>query len=201
MKELVRFLHEAARSGKLITLAYGSGSRPGKARQLIVVSCTENGFRAYEKGSRQVKQYKVSKVIWAEDSSGERLVNEEGVEEFKSALPKFETLQQYTNYLRSELEGAGWYVHITVNMIGVGTRFKNGKPKKTPSIAIRYFDRSTYEIWDVEKNELVPVRKERTGLERPWRVDSWRFKNGRSFGNLHSAMEIFMEEVRGSDPS
>lgn len=201
MKELIRFLHKAARSGELITLAYGGGSRPGKARQLKVVSCTESDFRANERDSHKVKQYKIAKIIWAEDSSGARVVNDKGVEDFKSALPKLDTLQQYMDYLRPELESAGWCIHQENNMIGVGTRFKNGKPKKKPIISLQYFDKSTDEIWDLEKNELVPKKKERTGLERPWRVDSWRFKNGRSFGNLHSAIEVFIKDVRDSDPA
>lgn len=193
-------LKEAAKSRGLITIAYSGGSRPGQARRLFVVSCSTKDFRAYEESSRKVKQYKIAKVLWVEDSSGERLINKEEVENFKPALPKLKTLQQYADYLRSELERAGWYIHQKNNMIGVGTRFKNGKPKKTPDIAIRYFNHSTYSIWDLGKNDIVTVEKEKTGMERPWRVDSKRFKNGRTFKNLHSAVELFMKEVRESGP-
>jgi hypothetical protein len=85
-------------------------------------------------------------------------------------------------------------------MLGVGTYFKNGKPRKTPSVAVAFFDRSTDLVWDLEANRTVEVKREPTGSERPWRVDSWRLKEGKSFGLLHSAVEMFLSEVRASDP-
>ncbi len=200
MKELVEFLQEMARTGEIITVAYGGGSRSGEARQLVVASCSDSDFRAYEEGYRQAKQYKIEKVLWAEDSSGRKITSKDNVQIFKSALPKFESLEKYVDFFKREFESAGWYVHQSDVFFGVGTCFKNGKPKKTPSIAISYIDRSTDLVWDLEKNDLVTVKKEPTGRERPWRVDSWRFKEGKSFGLLHSAIELFVEEARASDP-
>jgi hypothetical protein len=54
----------------------------------------------YETGILIQKQYKIAKVLWAEDSLGERIINEHHVQEFQSALPIFETLQQYADHLR-----------------------------------------------------------------------------------------------------
>jgi hypothetical protein len=189
-----------AGTGEIITIAYGGGSRPGEARHLIVASCSDSDFRAYEEGSGQAKQYKIEKVLWAEDSFGRKITTKDHVHTVKSALPKFEALEQYVNFLKKEFESAGWYVHHSDGLFGVGTFFKNGKPKKTPSVAISYIDRSTDLLWDLEKNDLAAVKKEPTGRERLWRVDSWRFKEGKTFGLLHSAIELFVEEVRASDP-
>ena len=200
MKELIEFLQGIAGTGEIVTIAYGGGSRPGEARQLVVASCSESDFRAYEGTSRQTKQYKIEKVLWAEDGSGRKITSSDNVQVFESALPRLESLDQYAEFLKKEFERAGWYVHRSDGTFGVGTCFKNGKPKKTPSIAISYFDRSSDTVWDLEKNDFVTVKKDLTGRERPWRVDSWRFKEGRAFGSLYSAIELFVEEVRASDP-
>ena len=200
MRELIEFLRAASETGNTITVAYGGGSRPGQARQLSIASHTETDLRAYEEGARQAKQYKIAKILWAENSLGERVTNIVSTEVFKSALPQFDTLLQYSAYLKSELASAGWYIYQLDDLLGVGTLFKNGEPKKTPSIAIRYIERSNDVLVDIGEDELVPIKLEPTGIGRPWRVDSWRFKEGKSFGLLHSAMCLFIEEVRASDP-
>jgi hypothetical protein len=114
---------------------------------------------------------------------------------------KLKTLDEFAKVLNDHFQSIGWYVHNEKDFFGVGTFFKNGKPKKTPSIAIRYFDPSYKEIFDADSGEMVQVKKELTGRERPWRVDSWRFENGRTFSSLDSAMDIFLLEVRESDPA
>ncbi len=43
--------------------------------------------------------------------------------------------------------------------------------------------------------------REITGRERPWRVDSWRFKEGKTFAQLERAFAVFMTEARASDPT
>jgi len=142
MKTLVGLLQNVAKTGETITIAYSGGSRPGQARQLIIASCSETDFRAYENGVSQSKQYKVAKILWAEDSSGIKITNDESVLAFESTTPRFDTLQEYANFLKSDLESVGWYIYQEHDMFGVGTSFKNGQPKKTPSIAVRYIDRS-----------------------------------------------------------
>jgi len=199
MKELVVFLQAMAGTGEIVKIAYGGGSRPGEVRQLIIASCSDSDFRAYEEGSSQTKQYKIHKVIWVEDSHGRKITYKDNVQFFESALPRFETLEEYVDLLKSEFESAGWYVYKSNDLFGVGICFKNGKPKKTPSIAIRYIDRSKDLVWNLEKNDFIEIKKEPTGRERPWRVDSWQLKEGKSFSMLHSAMELFVNEVRASD--
>ena len=200
MNELVEFLQAKAGTGEVITIAYSGGSRPGEARSLIVASCANSYLRAYEENSLQTKQYKIERILWFEDSCGTRITIKDNVENFESFLPKFETLEQYADLLKKEFAHAGWHIHQREGSFGVGTYFKNEKPKKTPSIAIAYFDPSVDDVWDLETNDFVAVKRELTGRERPWRVDSWRFKQGKSFGSLHSAIELFVKEVRSSDP-
>jgi hypothetical protein len=92
-------------------------------------------------------------------------------------------------------------LHQTSDSFGVGTCFKNGKPKKTPSVWLRYIDPTQEEVFDLETQEILCVEKELTGNERPWRVDSWRLKAGKTYHDLHSAFAMFVQEVRASDPS
>jgi hypothetical protein len=200
MKKMVEFFLGKAGTGEIVTIAYGGGSHPGESRQLIIVSCSDTYFRAYEGSSHQPKQYKIEKVLWVEDSSGTKITSRDNVQALESALPTFESFDQYADFLKKEFEHAGWYVYQSDDLFGVGTCFKDGKPKKTPSIAVSYINRSNDIVWDLEKDDLVTVKKEPTGRKRPWRVDSWRFKEGRSFQSLHSAMELFVKEVRASDP-
>lgn len=200
MKELIQFFQGVARTGEIITVAYDGGSRPGEARQLTISSCTETDLSVNEENARFIKQYKVSKILWAEDSSGTRIMNSAIIEDSHSQLPQFDTLQQYAYHLSPELETAGWNILRENDFFGVGTCFKNGKPKKTPSIAVTYIERNTDDVFDPDRNEFVAVKKEPTGRERPWRLDSWRFKEGKSFRLLHSAIEAMTEEVRASTP-
>ena len=103
-------------------------------------------------------------------------------------------------HFRSELIGAGWDLYEEEGSFGIATRFKNGKPKKTASVLIRYFDRSTEVVFDLEAEELKTVPRELTGREKPWRVDSWRFKEGKTMAELQRAFAHFMAEARASNP-
>ena len=201
MDDLLNFLEETAGTGEIITLAYGGGSRPGQARDLLVASCSDDSIRAIESGARAQKQYKIEKILWVENAQGQRVENQAAAERQRALLPRLESLSEYISLLEAKYENAGWHIHKSDEMFGVGSYFKNGKPKKTPSIAIAFFDPSTEVVWDIEANGLVEKQRSLTGRERPWRVDSWRFKEGKTFGLLYSAMELFMEEVEASNPT
>ena len=200
MTEMLELLQRAAKTGEVVTLDYSGGSRPGQPRQIVIMSCSTNDLRAYEPDAHTQKQYKIEKILWAEDSSGKRIVTECPMPEPQPSLPVFDTLQQYGDYLRNELREAGWYIHEEPNMLGVGTCFKNGKPKKTPSIAVTFFDTTMDFVWEIEADNVVEEKGNQLGENDLWRVDSWRFKQGRSFGSLYSAMGLFISEVCGSDP-
>ena len=116
-------------------------------------------------------------------------------------MPALKTLAEYVAYFRSELAVAGWHLYEEEGSFGVATRFKNGKPRKTPCVLIRYFDRSTETVFDLDAEELRSMPRELTGRERPWRVYSWRFKEGKTLRELQQAFALFMEEARASDPA
>lgn len=67
-------LLETAGTGEVLTLCYNAGSRPGEARQLIVLQINDSSFSAVEPGKRR-KLYKLEQVAWVEFSDGRRFVN------------------------------------------------------------------------------------------------------------------------------
>ena len=208
MSQFIKMLQDAAGTGEIITVAYGGGSRPGQPRSLTVSSCTTTEVFIREVDNNTPKQYKLNKILWVEDSSGQRITSEENTQAFianppsspaQPTLPPLETLNQYAAYLRYELEQAGWHIHQGPNLLGVGTYLKNGKPKKNPVIAVTYQDRSVETVWDLEKNDFVTRQRETSARDRPWRVDSPHI-SGKTFSQLSRAMELFIAEVRASSP-
>lgn len=202
MSELEDFIQELASKGQVVTVAYGGGSRPGESRELVITSLHDSYFSGYEVGGRKTKNYRLDRVIWVEDSAGRRIVTGNTMITIPSIIeiPEFDSLAEYSDYLRTGLQQAGWHIHQSEVQFGVGTHFKNGKPRKTPSVAVTYCDRSSEFTWDFEENELVCVQRDPTGRERPWRLDSWRFDACKTYSLLHHAMVQFLHETLDSDP-
>ena len=202
MASVTELLRSIAGSGATVTLVYNAGSHPGQARSVVPVSVSNDELVAVEPGSRVNKTYKLDRIASVELANGLRAANEQVTPPVVSALPDvpdLKTLAQYIEHFRSELIGAGWHLYEEEGSFGIATRFKNGKPKKTASVLIRYFDRSTEVVFDLEAEELKTVPRELTGREKPWRVDSWRFKEGKTMAELQRAFAHFMAEARASN--
>lgn len=205
MSELSDFILARVANRDIVSLAYAGGSRPGSVRDVVVISLHDSYFSGREVGAVGFarKNYRLDRILWLEDSSGRRVEGGNVVRDETSSIqvPELDSLVEYADYLRGGLEQAGWHVHESEHLFGVGSYFKNGKPKKTPSIAITYCDRPTELMWDFDGNEIAKVERVATGRERPWRLDSWRFDAGRTYALLHHAVKKFLEEIIASDPS
>ena len=205
MASVTELLRSIAGSGETVTLVYNAGSRPGQARPVVPVSVTDGALVSVEPGSRVNRTYKLDRIASVELSNGSRATNEQATPpDIAPALPdvpNLKTLTEYVEHFRAELTAAGWHLYEEDGSFGIATRFKNGKPKKTPCVMIRYFDRSTEVVFDLEAEELKTVPRELTGRERPWRIDSWRFKEGKTLAELQPASALFMAEARASDPT
>lgn len=201
MDDMKNFLKSVAGTGEIISLAYAGGSRPGEAREVIPVACSESTLDAIDPRSNIKKQYKFDKILWAAPLNGNQISNPSALLPLHPALPELPTLPDYWIHLRNELESAGWFVLHDESQLSVATFFKNGKPRKTPSISVRFVDRSTDLVWDLDADDIVEVKRKLTGNERPWRVDSWRFRDGKTYKDLHRAVIVFLEEVRASNPA
>jgi hypothetical protein len=197
--ELLEFIKSAVGTGEIITLAYSGGSHPGDSREVIPVSYTETDLYAMEPDNKIRKQFKIAKILSITTSDGQKIENIVSARLIKDIIPILPTIAEYVKLFAHEFEEAGWFIHNEEDSFGVGRFYKNGKPLKTPSIAIRYFDRSKEFAYDLDTNEIIEMTKELTGREQPWRVDSWRFQQGKTFKELHKAMAVFVEEVRSSN--
>ena len=220
----VELLRRVIGSGEIVTIAYNGGSRPGQARPVVPLSLSSTGLVATEQGSSVDKTYKLSLIAWVELSSGERAVNPDVLP--PAALkpparvipdvPNLPSLVAYVEHYRAELTAAGWHLYEEADSFGVGTRFKNGKPKKTPSVWLRYLlpdpESSTPRIETVAlvlsisppgefMSHVETIEKPgRPRTPRPWRVDSWRLPTGKTFPDLQSAFALLIDEARLSDP-
>ena len=182
---------------------YNAGSRPGVARSVLPLSLTESELVAVESGSTTKKTYRLDRVVSVSLSNGASASNVQA-DPAPVALPDvplFGSLGEYAEHFKAELAAAGWHVCQESDSFGIATRFKNGKPKKTPSVLIRYFDRSTELVFDMDSQEQRTVPRALTGHERPWRVDSWRFKEGKAVRELRHAFAVFIAEARASSPT
>ncbi|HCB30556.1 MAG TPA: hypothetical protein DEP50_07430 [Acinetobacter lwoffii] len=198
MSKISEFIQTYIGAGVTVVIAYSGGSRPGAARDVIPISCTDFELEAVEPGVRIKKRYKLVKVLWACVGS-EKVINDQ-MQDNQENLKIFDSLSSCANYFREEFISLGWFVHEDDGFFGVGCHFKNGKPKKSPSIGLSYVDRSTELSYDADANDFVEVKRELTGRERPWRVDSWRLREGKTFSLLSSAVQLFLREIRDSDP-
>lgn len=203
-KSIIELLHEALETGEVLTLCYAGGSKPGKERDIVVVKVDTESFWAGEMktdsqkdGLRGRKQFKLEKVIWLDDSQGNRACGEA---EAKQHTPIFDNLGALAEHCQEVYQPKGWHVDFHDDHLGLCRFFKNGKPRKGATVSISYIDRSTTLVWDLAANDLVEMPVD-TANARPWRVDSERFKEGRTFGRLDRAIDIFLEEAANINPS
>jgi len=198
---IAEMLNRMITTSEVITITYNGGSRPGQPRKVLPISLSVEELIAVEPGSHIKKHYKLKQIALVESSSGERAINTEVKSLAVSDIPNFETLSEYVARFESELRAAGWHIFTSETSFAIGTYFKNGKPRKTPSVAIQYCDRSFLMVMDLDTGRVAPVEQELTGRERPWRVDSWRFKEAKTFTELPHAFKLFIQEAQASDPA
>lgn len=196
MSDLRRELEEVIGQGGTIIIRYNGGSRPGEERAVIPLSLSNEELVAREVGQRQGKQFKLAKIASFRPLGGEAVANPTAISVTLSIAPKYETFAEYVPEFELLASEGRWHVVKKEKYFAVCEFFKNGKPKSTPSISIQFFDRSTETVFDIETGELIEKHRELTGRERPWRVDSKRMGDGKSFAVVSKAAELFMEELR-----
>lgn len=199
----IRILLAAASTGEVITLCYACGRRPGEARRIRVVSVEDDALKAVELDVGE-KTYKLAHIMWVEDSEG---VRAPGPAQHAAPTPRpieapvFATLPEYAAHFIELWTRRGWHVRSDEQSLSVGTYFKNGKPKKCAAISLQYFGASVQWVWDDDVENMIQREVPLTSQSRPWRVDSWRFSQGKTFKSLEKAAALFLEEVEASDPA
>lgn len=201
MSELRQQLEDVIRQGSTIVIRYNGGSRPGVERAVIPLSLSNEELVAREIGQRQGKQFKLEKIASFRLLDGEAVVNPAAISVTISFAPEYETFEEYVAEFEQLAMERRWHVVKDKDYFAVCEFFKNGKPKSTPCISIQFFDRTKETVLDFETGEFVETQRELTGRERPWRVDSKRMGDGKSFALLPRAAELFMEELRLANQS
>ena len=201
MNELRQQLDDVIRQGSTIVIRYNGGSRPGEERAVIPLLLSNEELVAREIGQRQGKHFKLAKIASFRLLDGEAVVNPAAISVTISFPPEYETFEEFVPGFEQLAMERRWHIVKDKDYFAVCEFFKNGKPKSTPCISIQFFDRSTETVLDFETGELVEKQRELTGRERPWRVDSKRMGDGKSFSLLPRAAELFMEELRLANQS
>ena len=198
MHSIEEVLRQAIRTGEVVNIVYNGGSKPGQSRPVIVISVSDEDVVAREPTSRMTKSFKLPKIASASASNGEAAENPSVVPIQVAEAPILSTFTEYERYFDPELRAAGWHVTVSDNYLAVSAYFKSGKPRKTPTVSLQFIDRANEPRLDWETGEFSTETRELTGRERPWRVDSARLSQGKSFGELQRAAELFIHEVRAS---
>lgn len=197
MQNIIDMLQGAIGTETAITIVYNGGSNPGQAREIIPLSLNGENLSAREPASRRAKTFKVQKIASVNLLNGETAENSEALpaQAKKDLSPKFKSFEEYSSHLKKLLKNSNLKIIEDENYFAVCELFKNGKPRKTPSASIEYIDRSIETVFNIETGEFEEIKRELTGRERPWRVDSKKFSEGKTFSQLHSAIELFLQET------
>jgi hypothetical protein len=200
MASTIELLQRAAQERLPISITYNGGSKPGETRQLLPVRVADGSLSAREPGVASEKMFKLAKISRVVLPNGDAADNAlvEPISSYKT--PVLSSLSEYAEYLRPLYESKGWNVVTDAERFGVGRFLKNGKPRKSLAIYVSFQDRTTEELLEFKTMTMVERPRELTGRERPWRVDSDRQPQGKSFKELHVAMEFLATEVSLSSP-
>ena len=197
MSDFKQILQQAVADGSAVNMVYNGGSRPGQPRVVIPISVSHDELVAREPGARVAKHFKLEKVAAISLNTGEAAQNIAAVAVPQKLVPELSSFEEYADFFRNALAQTGWQLEERDRYFGVCGFFKNGKPRKTPAASIQFVDRSEGEaVFDFETGEISVVQHEITGRERPWRVDSKRPREGKAFGLLPKAAELFFQEVQ-----
>ena len=201
MSSVIEVIQSAIKDAATVSIVYNGGSRPGQARLVIPLSVTSDELVARDPTVKIAKHFKMQKIASAQLTTGEEARNTQVAPAPVHLAPVLDSFAEYAEFFKNSLQGSGFNILEQDNYFAITGFFKNGKPRKTPTAFIQFVDRSTETVLNFESGELEEVKYELTGRERPWRVDSIRLKEGKAFGQLPKAAELFLQEiqaVRGS---
>lgn len=195
---VLSFLQTVVGTGAVVRMTYTGGSRPGAARDVVVLALQGSRVICAEPPSKTRKTFDLAKIAAAQVSSGLPAVNADATHAppVTDLPPGCATLEEFGNALRGEFEAAGWHVVLSPHELGVARFFKNGKPRKGCVISIRYFDPAAPRwVWDDATGEQV-LKTEVTGRERPYSVQGPDLST--SYRELSAALRRFLEAVRAT---
>lgn len=216
-------LKVAAEAGETFTIIYHGGSQPGRKRQITPTKVTQRELRARDEASGTMKNYLTERIeVVSNDSPAkEYVVGEKDIPEYSSLTEAFEGRI-------AELKSLGWHVDLSEKGISLSRYFKNGKPRKSPDVAIHKrsspdfedlneFDKGENHVdltgptkavfsisFDVHtmrvETESKFVREEvKPTKPRPWYVFGPEL-TGRSYSHLDRAVALFWSQAKKFAP-
>lgn len=203
MSNVTEIIQVAISTGSVVSIIYNGGSHPGQSREIIPLSLTDGNLVAREPTSRRTKTFKIQKIASVSLGSGEEAINLEVLPPApiqKNPTFEFKTFEECASHLKEILKDSNFNILEDEKYLAVTGFFKNGKPRKTPTVSLQFIDRSVETVFNIESCEFEEIKRVLTGRERPWRVDSVSMKEGKSFSQLYKAAEHFLQEVQTNAP-
>lgn len=167
-----------------IEIIYWAGSQPGSKRLIQPVAIEGDKLRAVCLATGQIKLFFLNKIdIDNLDNPGFKSYRLGAVDHQAEIL----NLHQISKTFIDQLTADGWHVIITEVSLGVHLKYKNGTPHKTAEVDLLYFQERCDEV----TGECHPS-------VRPWYVRGKKTGQARTFKDLHSALDHFIELAKKS---
>jgi predicted DNA-binding transcriptional regulator YafY len=182
-------IQEAIGSGVILSIRYDGGSDPGSYRDIQPNKITDTMVWAYCHTSKAVKQFALSKIGSVTSVPKGRVPSE--IWTPKSNIPRYEDLVSYFNEVVTKWKSDVWNCHYSgdedVHSIEVIEQFKNGKPRKTPSISLGY-EKWAVDFVLMQNGDLVT---QRVGLKSKQFSVRGKGRTTVVFSKIDSAIERF----------
>lgn len=180
-------LKEACECGEVLRIRYHGGTQPGTVREIYPVQVMSERIMARCLASNAEKMFIVDKIELCPDAD----LTYKAQVRAKQKVVSYRDIAEFYADCKAELESLGWHIDVDSDGISLCEYFKNGKPRKTPTVSLTYspFVCEMYVSADGRIHE-----EERESL-RPWAVRA-KNMNTRTFKSLGSAAIVFMEQAR-----
>jgi len=183
-------IEDAIRDGRVLTIRYHGGSKPGAVREVLPVGLKEGVLRARCMASKRTKSFRLDRMEI--DVGGEM----EAPPAEQWAPPKeIGSLRELLEIHGADLESLGWHIRCDEGGLRLCRFFKNGKPRKTFDVAVLFEAARLAEI--IEDGEVVGT--EMVSRKRPWIVRA-KGETPRTYGSLNKAYGVFLQWAREMAP-
>lgn len=175
IEQIKQTMLDAIATGEIITIIYHGGSEPGSVRMISPIKVKEKIVWARCLTSKKVKSFSLNKI----ELSAAAELTFTGLHprpESDNEPPDPVSLKLGIDPFIDELTSLGWLIQLGDDEIDLFSRFKNGKPKKYPSL---YFS------FDLGPDHYIT---------KPWKTC------GHAFKYFRRALAKFMDEARAHSP-
>jgi len=187
--EAEQLIQSAIDTKQKINVIYHGGSMSGQPRELGPISIKGNKLRAKCYKTDAFKTFLIERIQII-TTDGELTEQKHPSVKPAPIISPEQTLSDVASLITTHFKESEWLVDFNENeqSILIYSRFKNGKPKKSPTLALYYEEYRSDLIINEQTGELDEVTKKRV---KPWIVRS-NNKTATSFGYLNTAAEKFL---------